>query len=185
VKALFSRKLVLGATGIALVGGGAAVAATQGSAGLSRPAYLADVARRLNVSPSALTAAIMAADVDRIEAAVAAGRLSQSQADALKQRIQQRGSAPFFAPQFGGGGLGLDADAAAQYLGVSRATLRGDRQSGKSLAQIASSMPGRSVEGLKAAIMAAEKVRLAGAVSRRSDHSPTGAETPERSLKPH
>ncbi len=156
-------------SGVALLGGGAAaVAATHGSTGhgaraySSRQAYLGDVARHLNVSPGALSAAIKAADVERIEAALAAGRLSQSQAAALKQRIQRAGSAPFFATRLGGaGGVG----AAARYLGIAPATLHAERRAGRSLAEIAASTPGKSVAGLEAALTEAQKARLADAVS--------------------
>jgi hypothetical protein len=162
-----NRKLVVGATGLVLLGGAGgavAVATTQDSAGSGRQAYIDDVAKHLNVTPGALTAAMKAAAYDRIEAAVAAGRITQSQADAVKQRIEQGGGVPFFGHRFGGGGLGGHG-VAAQYLGISPATLRSELQSGKSLAQIASSTPGKSVEGLKAAIIAAEKTRLEKAVS--------------------
>jgi hypothetical protein len=165
VKSFLSRKLVIGATGLVLLGGaGGALAATQISGGSGPQAYLDDVAKHLSVSPSALTAAIKAADIDRIDAAVAAGRLTQAQADALKQRIQQSDGVPFFGHRFGGrfGGRGA---AAAQYLGISEATLRSDLQSGKSLAQIASSTPGKSVAGLKAALISAAKTRLDQAAS--------------------
>ena len=162
-----SRFTEVGATGLILLGGAGgvvAVASTQGSAGSGRQAYIDDVARHLNVTPGALTAAMKAAGDERIEAAVAAGRITQSQADALKQRIEQGGGVPFFGHRFGGGGLGGHG-VAAQYLGISAATLRSDLQAGKSLAQIASSTPGKSVEGLKAAIVSAEKARLEKAVS--------------------
>ena len=78
-----SRKLVIGATSVVMLGGaGGAVAATQGSAGSHRQAYIDDVAKRLNVSPSALIAATRAARSDQIDAAVAAGRITQPQAEA-------------------------------------------------------------------------------------------------------
>ena len=166
MKPFSRRKLAIGATGLVLLGGAGgavAVAATQGSAGSGRQAYIDDVAKHLNVSSSALTAATKAAGNDQIEAAVAAGRITQSQANALKQRIQQGGGVPFFGHRFGGSGLGNGV--AAQYLGISAATLRSELQAGKSLAQIASSTPGKSVEGLKAAIIAAEKARLEKALS--------------------
>ena len=166
MKPFSRRKLAIGATGLVLLGGAGgavAVAATQGSAGSGRQAYIDDVAKHLNVSSSALTAAMKAAGNDQIEAAVAAGRITQSQANALKQRIQQGGGVPFFGHRFGGSGLGNGV--AAQYLGISAATLRSELQAGKSLAQIASSTPGESVEGLKAAIVSAEKARLEKAVS--------------------
>jgi len=161
-----NKKLVIGATGLVLlggVGGAVAVAATQGSAGAGRQAYIDDVAKHLNVTPGALTAAMKAAGDERIEAAVAAGRITQSQADALKQRIAQGGGVPFFGRGFAGGHLG--GHGPAQYLGISVATLRGDLQAGKSLAQIASATPGKSVEGLKAAILSAETTRLEKAQS--------------------
>src|SRR5271166_1819675 len=86
MRSLSSRKLAIGATGVLLLGGaGGALAATQSSSGSGRQAYVDDLAKRLNVSPSALTAAAAAARNDQIEAALAAGRITQSQADALKQ----------------------------------------------------------------------------------------------------
>jgi hypothetical protein len=168
LKSVLSRKLVIGAAALVLLGGGGAavaMAAAKGSAGSGRQAYIQDVAKRLNVSPDALTAAMKAARYDRIEAAVAAGRMTKSQADALKQRIEHSGSGPAFGHARGHRGLGVRR-VAEQYLGISAATLRSDLRSGKSLAQIASSTPGKSVEGLKAAILAARKTRLDQAVSR-------------------
>lgn len=170
LKSLSKRQLALGASGLVLLAGGggvAAVAATQGSNGLGRQAYIDDVAKRLNVSPSALTAAIGAARNEQIEAAVADGRITQSEANALKQRAQQRGGGSFFGRyghRFGGPGLG-DRFVVTQYLGISETTLRSDLHAGKSLAQIASSTPGKSVEGLKAAIVSAYKQRLEKAVA--------------------
>lgn len=165
MKSFLNRKVVIGATGLLLlVGAGGAVAATQVSGSSGRQAYVDDVAKHLHVSPSALTSAMKAAMVDRIDAAVAAGRLTQAQADAIKQRVQQSTAMPFFGHQFGHDGFG-GHDAAAQYLGISRATLRSELQSGKSLTQIASTTPGKSVAGLKAAILATSKTRLEKAVS--------------------
>jgi hypothetical protein len=166
VKSFVSKKLVVGATGLILLGGTAgAVAATQSSGDSGRQAYVSDVAKHLGVSPSALTAAMKAAMDDRVDAAVAAGRLTQAQANALKQHIQQGNGAPFFgAHGFRHRGV-RGAAAVAGYLGLSRTTLRRELQSGKSLAQIAASTPGKSVAGLKAAIVAAGKARLEQAVS--------------------
>jgi hypothetical protein len=165
LKSVLSRKLVIGGTGLALLGGaGGAVAATQSSGGSGRRAYIDDVAKRLNVSPGALTAAMKAAAQEQLEAAVAAGRITRSQADALKQRIDNGSGFPFFGQRFDRAGPG-GKRAAAQYLGISADTLRNDLESGKSLAQIASSTPGKSVEGLKAAIVSAKKRRLDEGVS--------------------
>jgi AraC-like DNA-binding protein len=73
--------------------GGGAYAATQSSAP-SRQAFLNDVAKRLNVSPQQLKNALKGAFDDQLQAVVAAGKLTQAQANAIKQRIQKRGLAP-------------------------------------------------------------------------------------------
>jgi hypothetical protein len=168
------HKLLAGLIAAAVLGGsGAAIAATQSSSS-NRRAYLNDVAKRLGVSPSALTGALQAAAIDRIQADLAAGRLTQAQANALKQRVRE-GRAPLFgrglARGFGHGRLHIGAGragilgAASRYLGISPETLVRERQSGKSLAQIAESTPGKSVQGLKAAILAQAKKRLGAGVS--------------------
>jgi hypothetical protein len=170
VKAFLSKRLVIGATGLVVLAGAAgAVAATQGSSSSGGPAYINDLAGRLGVTPSALTAAIKASDGDQIDAAVAAGRLTQAQATALKARIQRSPGVPVLGrPLAGGGfraGIGGSAATAAQYLGISEATLHADLRAGRSLAQIAAAAPDKSVTGLKAAIIAAETTRLNAAVS--------------------
>ena len=84
------RKLAVGATGLAvLVGSGGAYAAAAGKPGTvaqkpadrgaEQKAFLDDVAKRLNVTPDQLTAAIKGAAEARIDAAVAAGKLTKEQ----------------------------------------------------------------------------------------------------------
>jgi hypothetical protein len=166
MKSLLSKRLAIGATGLVLLGGGAvAVAATRSSSGSGRQAYIDDVAKHLNVTPGALVAAVQAARSEEIKAAVADGRITQAQADALEQRAQRHNGVSLFGYGLGPGGRG-DGAVAVQYLGISAAALRSDRQSGKSLAQIASSTPGKSVDGLKAALLAAKQARLRHAASR-------------------
>jgi hypothetical protein len=163
MKSLFSRKLVILGVCVAVLGGGAvAVAATRTSSspGVGRQAYLDDLAKRLNISPETLSAAARAARNEQIEAAVASGRITAAQAAVLKQRAERRGSAPIL-------GLGVGrvhpATAAAAYLRITPVALRSDRRSGKSLAQIASSTPGKSAEGLKTALVAADTQRVKSA----------------------
>jgi hypothetical protein len=50
---------------------------------------------------------------------------------------------------------------AASYLGVSLAQLRSDLEGGKTLAQLAAATPGKSADGLIAALVAAKQQRLA------------------------
>jgi hypothetical protein len=160
---LFKRKLLIAALALVLLGGGAAAfAATQSSSGRHR--YLDDAAKRLGVSPSALASALRAARVDHIEAEVAKGRLSRSQANALEQRIRE-GRAPRLGSRLRVVRRDRLVSVAAKYLGISEAKLREERRAGKSLAQIASSTPGKSVDGLKAALVSSVKARLDAAVA--------------------
>jgi len=53
------------------------------------------VAKRLNVTPAQLRSAVKGALLDRLQAAVAAGRLTQAQANRIKQRIE-RGALPIW-----------------------------------------------------------------------------------------
>jgi UDP-N-acetylmuramate-alanine ligase len=61
-------------------------------------------------------------------------------------------------------GQGALLKAAAQYIGISRAELAKDAGAGRTLAQVATSH-GKTVAGLKAAMLAAVKARLDAAVS--------------------
>lgn len=179
MRSTLKRKLAIGAAATAAAAfAGGAYAATQ-SGGNSRQAFLNDVARRLNVSPQQLTSALNGAFDDQLAAAVAAGKLTQAQANAIKQRARQRGGARFGfgglhrpgGPRwFGAPGLQLSGghasrlSAAAKYLGLSEAQLLRQLDSGRTLAQIAGSR-GKSVSGLKSAMTAAVKARLDKAVA--------------------
>ena len=127
-------------------------------------AYIDDLAGRLNVSPSTLTASMKAALDDRVAAALAAGRITAARAAALKARVASGGAQA--TRRIGAGrGLRAGATAAEGYLGLSAATLRSDLASGETLAQIASATPGKTVNGLKAAVLAGAKTRLDAAVA--------------------
>ena len=181
---------------------GGAYAATQTATTSPRQALLNDAAKRLNVTPQKLRQAFQGAFLDQLNAAVAAGKLTQAQADKIKQRVQQGGGGPgwfgrprlgfrgmqrgFMAPgpgavgprglapgAVGPGGPGLVAPgpgpggrfkAAAGYLGLSPQQLFGQLAGGKSLAQVAQAR-GKSVSGLKAAMLASIHARLDKAVA--------------------
>jgi hypothetical protein len=174
MKALLSKKFVVAATGLVMLGGAAgAVAATQSSSSPSgqAQAYLDDLAGRLGVTPTALSAAVKAADSDQVAAALAAGRLTAAQAAALKTRIEASTGVPLLgrglglhAGRFGGGGRDLYS-AAATYLGISEGALRSDLQAGQSLAAIASATPNKSAADLATAIIDAETTQLNAAAS--------------------
>jgi hypothetical protein len=161
------RRAAIGAAGLAaLAAAGGAYAATNGSGTSERQALVNDAARRLHVTPQQLRSALQGALSDRLDAAVAAGRLTRAQADAIKQRAKQHGGLPLL----GGGRLGHrhgffgGLDAAASYLGLTRAQLGQQLRSGKSLAAVARAR-GKSVDGLEQALVAAERKRLDAAVA--------------------
>jgi hypothetical protein len=183
------RKLVAGAAGLAvLAGSGGAYAAGQTGTTPQKPkaadlqaeqkAFLDDVAKRLNVTRDQLDTALKGAAEARIDAAVAAGKLTKEQGEAAKKRLSSGapilpglgggpGGGPKGGPGFGGpgpgpgfggpGGHGFGfgfggAEGAAKYLGITEEQLRDQLRDGKSLADIAKATSGKSVDGLKAAL---------------------------------
>ena len=72
----------------AVIGGGAAVAATQLSPTEESDAIVQDAAKQLGVSADKLDAALKQALENRVDAAVKAGTLTAAQAAELKQRIE-------------------------------------------------------------------------------------------------
>ena len=168
------RKVFAGAAAALAVGGaGAGLAATKltaNSPSEESKAIVNDAAKNLGVEPSKLSAALKKAFEDRIDAAVADGRLTKEQGAELKQRIES-GELPLLGgPAFGfrhGPGAphgffhGLDG--AASYLGLTEAQLHRQLESGKTLAQIAKAQ-GKSVDGLKDALVKDAKTKLDAAV---------------------
>jgi hypothetical protein len=163
------RKVVaIGAAALAVTGGGAAVAATS----LVDPeqeseAVIDDAASQLGVQPSELTDALEQALLKRVDAALAAGRITQAQANELRQRIQS-GDYPLIGPVLGhrgGPGHGFGhVEAAATYLGLTEAELRSQLEGGKTMADVAKAQ-GKTVDGLVAALVADEKKELDAAVA--------------------
>ena len=159
--------------GLAVAGGGVAVAANQVSGANDTQAVVYDAAKQLGVQPSVLTAALKKALEDRVDAAVAAGRLTKSEGDALKQRLEA-GELPLFGGPggpgrfhdggFHGGGFFGGLETASSYLGLTQARLESDLESGKTLAQVARAED-KSVDGLVQAMYGAAKQRLDDAVS--------------------
>jgi hypothetical protein len=166
------RKVLAGTVAaLALGGAGAGIAATQfrSSPREETKAVVSDAAKRLGVEPSALSNALKQALEDRVDAAVAAGRLSKAQGAELKKRIGSDDfplfAVPLFFPGPGFHHHGFPGrDAAASYLDLTESQLDQKLQSGKSLAQIAKD-EGKSVDGLVAALKDDLKAKLDDAVS--------------------
>lgn len=166
------RKVVAGTVAaLAVAGAGGAVAATKlatHSPGAESKAIVDATAKNLGIEPSKLSAAIKKALEDRVDAAVAAGRLTKEEGAQLKQRIES-GDFPLFAGPGFGPGFGPPhpffhgLDGAAAYLGLSEDQLRSQLESGKTLAQIATAQ-GKSVDGLKSALIKDAQAKLDQAV---------------------
>jgi hypothetical protein len=155
------HKLIFGAAALlAAAGGGVAIAASDSTPSQESQAVIDDAAKKLGISSSKLSDALKQALIDRVDAAVAAGRITKSEADALKQRI----NADDF-PLFPGPGRGFEQhgffgklDAAADYLGLTEAQLQKQRLAGKTLTQIAQAQK-KSVSGLASALTGAIRER--------------------------
>jgi hypothetical protein len=161
-------QIALALTAAGLAGGGAGAVA-QGPAddpAAEREAFLEDAADRLGVDPDELEAALEEAAVARVDAALAAGRLTEEQAAELKERI--RAGQPLVP------GVGFDGrrhglvqpgpflGPAAEYLDLDVEELRSRLAEGDSLEEIAEA-EGKSVDGLADALVAALRGRFEAA----------------------
>ncbi len=173
-------KIITGAVAVLAVGGaGAGIAATRlgNSPSEESKAVVSDAAKQLGVEPSKLTAALKKAFENRVDAAVAAGRISKAEGEAMKERIEAE-DFPLFGPRaFGPGRFGdfghrehfghfrpAGLSTAASYLGLSKSQLLAKLEAGKTLAAIAKD-EGKSVDGLVAALKANLQKKLDEAVS--------------------
>ena len=159
---------------IGLGAAGAVAASKILSPSEASKAVIDDAAAQLGVKPQALSNALKQALENRIDAAVADGRLTKDQGAELKKRLQAH-EYPFLFGGFAPGGpfehrfgLGPDGDfgildTAASYLGLSEDALR-TALDGKTLAQVTKDR-GKSVSGLVAALVAAENKRIDEAVA--------------------
>jgi hypothetical protein len=168
------KRLAIGAAALALAGGGGAAIAAQGSDSPGQ-SFLDSVAKHLGISSDKLEDATKAAAIDQVDAALADGKITQAQADELKQRIESGEFPPFFGglffgPRFGGpfegrGGpppfplFGERLSAAADYLGLTESELRANLNDGQTLAEIAEAQD-KSVDGLEQAIVNAAQAKL-------------------------
>jgi hypothetical protein len=162
-----NRKLAFGAAALlAAAGGGVAIAASDSSPAEENQAIIDDAAQQLGISPSKLSDALKKALSDRVDAAVAAGRITKAEGDALKQRIESDGVPLFLGPHRGFGHLDFRGglDAAAGYIGLTEAQLETELEGGKTLAQVAQAH-GKSVDGLVDALVADAKQHLDAAVA--------------------
>jgi hypothetical protein len=163
---MINRRFIIisGAAAALAAGAGGAIAATaQDDQKKAEQTVLADAAKRLDVSADKLRAALSAAEDAQLDQAVKDGKLTQAQADAIKQARKQRGTVLDFGrgrggpghhegPGFGHGpGGDVVFPAAAKALGLTEAQLRQQLGSGKSIADVAKA-ENKSLSDVKAAI---------------------------------
>ncbi len=131
-------------------GGGAAFAAQSGDeAGPPGPeAVLAGVAERLGIPEAELKDAFRAEALERLDAAVAAGRITEEQATRIRERIES-GQPPRHRPHRHAAPF---VETAAEYLELTPAQILDELRGGRSLAEIAEAQ-GKTAEGLERALL--------------------------------
>jgi hypothetical protein len=159
------KHLIAGAaTLVALAGGTAGAVAATTDQKAAEQTVLADAAKRLGVGADELRDALANAEDAQLDAEVKAGRLTQEQADAIKQRREADGTVLDLGhggPGHGHGGPGghfLLADA-ADAIGISEDALMSRLRDGRSLAAIAKAR-GTTLAEVKAAVKQAATRRL-------------------------
>jgi hypothetical protein len=147
--------------------GGSGQRSGTGAAGAVRgriDGFLNQLAANLNIDRPTLDNALKTTAKQQVDEAVAAGRMTQDQANQIKQRIDS-GQSPFGFGGFGGFGrggpggnqaMGVRAcgagirDAVTSTLGISTADLQQARANGQTIAQIAQAH-GKSEQDLRVA----------------------------------
>ncbi len=154
--------------------GTGAVQAQQSTA-LPMDDYIKKLAANLGIDEQKLRDALKATSLQEIDAAVASGKLTQAQADKIKEAINSGKimMGGFHAPggpgmgdrggKGGGGAMIQGADIAA-FLGITEDQLRTEQQGGKSLAQVAEAH-GKTRDQLKAFLTQEHNTRIDAAVT--------------------
>ncbi len=133
-----------------------------------------------NKSAAGLIQTLVTDAQTQLAAAVSAGKLTQSQSDAISTNLTQaitnlvNGTFPAGCVPAASGPTPASAAGSAPaprsrptatYLGISAATLKTDLKSGKTLAQIADATPNKSAAGLIQTLVAEQQTDLAKAVT--------------------
>jgi hypothetical protein len=170
--------VTLVAAGALLAGGGIAVAGSGHGGGTAAgdrcQRFVEMIAERQGISVAALEAKWKQKAIERIDAALTAGRITKQQADRLKARVtewklcdgslRKAAAKARQAMRLHGAAIASMISGAIDYLDVSRAELRAAWRDGKSLADVAGAN-GKSVTGLKTAMLAKIDARLDRAVT--------------------
>ena len=159
MKKLLIPVMIAAALALAVVGVGAGFAQQDNGA---VDTFLSKVAAKLGIGEDKLKTAVDEAYSETIDEQVAAGQLTQDQADRLKERGFEL--APMFGPRGGRVGGAHLMESAATALGISADDLMTQLRDGKSLADVAEAQ-GISVDKLKTDLLAQVKTELDTLVS--------------------
>lgn len=166
------KRLLIALAAVAVIGlgavavGGAVTSAQEGDGPVGT--FISKLAGKLGVSEDELTTAIKDTRIEMLDEAVADGRLTQEQADRLKEKINESDYGLFgFGRGFGDRlchrAAGHVLDTAAEVLDMPKDELAQQLKDGKSLAEVADA-EGMSAEDFKAALLEKEKANLDAAV---------------------
>ena len=161
------KNLIAGAVTVAALAGGTAgaIAATSDDKATEQ-AVLTEAAKKLGVSATDLRNALASAEDAQLDAAVKAGKITQAQADEIKQNRQTEGTVLGFGrgghgpgDHHGGpGGRFLLTDA-AKAIGISERSLITQLRSGNTLTAIAKAK-GKTLADVTAAVKQSATARL-------------------------
>jgi polyhydroxyalkanoate synthesis regulator phasin len=144
--------------------GGAVTSAQEGDGPIGT--FLARVADKLGLSEEDLSTAVEQVQSEMMDEAVAEGRLTQEQADRLRERAAEGGFLfPFGGPGPGhawGGPHGVVPEAAAEVLGMTQAELMEQLRDGSSLAEVAEA---KGVADFQSKLLAEVRSQLDGLVA--------------------
>ncbi|MBF6598879.1 MAG: hypothetical protein IVW36_00005 [Dehalococcoidia bacterium] len=166
-----------GAVALTLVGAGVVMAQTPtpGASGTGT-SFLDRVAQKLGIESTKLQSAVNSAATDQINAELAAGTITQAQADKMKQAVANGDLPGFEGPKAGkghGGGFGRGFGAKvnlanlASFLGVSQATLTTELQAANATLATVAQAHGKSRAQLKTFLTSEAKKQLDQAVTNK------------------
>jgi hypothetical protein len=161
-----SKRMLATVAGVAALGGGAGIAyatSLEGGDEYGETAGLADVAGRLGVSEEDLVAAFQAEALERLDTAVADGRIGEEQAARIRARIEE-GDGPLLRLAHGHrraihplrAGIFVTA---ADYLELEPRELLGELRGDVTLAEVAE-RHGKTAEGLEEALVEEARERI-------------------------